>query len=145
MGEMMDESLLEIRNYTGEGFKPLISFGDWRVAVLNYTEGVHPDNNKTMERHTETDEVFVLTRGKGILLIGGNGPQVEMVYPQKMEIGTLYNVRRNTWHTILLSQDASVLIVEQGDTDERNSEYAALSAELHSQVVEIAAINSRLA
>jgi ureidoglycolate hydrolase len=145
MGEMMDESLVEIRKYTGEGFKPLVFFRDWRVAVLNYVDGMQPENNKTMERHTETDEVFVLLKGQGMLLIGGDGPQVEGVCPQEMETGVLYNVRRNVWHTILLSQDASVLIVEQGDTDERNSEYAALSAELHSQVVEIAAINSRLA
>jgi hypothetical protein len=134
----MDENLVEIRNYTGDGYKPLVSFGDWRVAILNYADGMHPDNNKTMERHTETDEVFVLTRGQGILLIGGNDRQVEIVSPLEMEIGTIYNIRRNTWHTILLSRDASVLIVEQDDTGEHNSEIASLSAEFHSQIVEIA-------
>jgi mannose-6-phosphate isomerase-like protein (cupin superfamily) len=134
----MDENLVEIRNYTGDGYKPLVFFGDWRVAVLNYADGMHPDNNKTMERHTETDEVFVLTRGQGILLIGGNDRQVEIVSPLEMEIGTIYNIRRNTWHTILLSRDASVLIVEQDDTGEHNSEIASLSAEFHSQIVEIA-------
>jgi hypothetical protein len=138
MGEMMDERLLEIRNYSGEGFKPLVFFGEWRVAVLNYVDGIQPENNKTMERHTETDEVFVLLNGQGMLLIGGDGPQVEGVCPQKMETGVLYNVRRNVWHTILLSRDASVLIVEQGDTDEHNSEYAALSEQFHHRVVEIA-------
>ena len=134
----MDENLVEIREYTGDGFKPLVFFGDWRVAALNYTEGVHPDNNKTMERHTETDEVFVLTKGRGILLIGGNGAQLDGIHSQEMEIGTVYNIRRNTWHTILLSRDASVLIVEQADTGEHNSEFAPLSAEYHRQVVEIA-------
>jgi mannose-6-phosphate isomerase-like protein (cupin superfamily) len=108
------------------------------VAVLNYADGMHPDNNKTMERHTETDEVFVLTRGRGILLIGGNAPQLDGVSSQEMETGVVYNVRRNTWHTILLSRDGSVLIVEQGDTGEGNSEFAALSEAFHHQVVEIA-------
>ena len=134
----MDENLVEIRNYTGDGFKPLVFFGDWRVAVLNYSDGMHPDNNKTMERHTETDEVFVLTKGQGILLLGGNGPRLDGVTPQEMETGIIYNVRRDTWHTILLSRDASVLIVEQEDTDEHNSEYASLPAEFHRQIVEIA-------
>jgi hypothetical protein len=134
----MDENLVEVRNYDGGGFKPLVYFGDWRVAVLNYTDDVHPDNNKTMERHMETDEVFVLTRGRGILLSGGNGPQLDMLCSQGMEIGVIYNVRRGTWHTILLSRDASVLIVEQADTGESNSEYVPLSDEFHRQVVEIA-------
>lgn len=134
----MAESFVEICAYTGEGFKPLVLFGDWRVAMLNYAAGMHPDNNKTMERHTETDEVFVLIKGSGMLLIGGDGPQVDEIIPQEMETGVLYNIRRNVWHTILLSRDASVLIVEQADTGEHNSEYVALSPEFHRQLVEIA-------
>lgn len=135
----MDERLVEVRNYTGDGFKSLVFFRDWRVAILNYVDGIHPYKNKTMERHMATDEVFVLTRGRGFLLIGGNGPEPEGVYPQAMEIGTIYNVRQGTWHTILLSRDASVLIVEQANTGEHNSEFAALSSEFHRQLVESAA------
>lgn len=141
----MDERLVQICAYTGEGFKPLVFFGDWRVAVLNYAAGMHPDNNKTMERHTETDEVFVLLKGSGVLLIGGNGPQVDEIIPQEMETGLLYNIRRDVWHTILLSRDASVLIVEQADTGEHNSEYAALSDRFHRQIVEIAATHPHFA
>jgi len=135
----MDESLLEIWEYSGEGFKPLVSFGDWRVAILNFLDGVLPENNTRMERHMETDEIFVLTRGKGVLLIGGNGAGLDGVDPQEMKIGTLYNVRRGTWHTILLSRDASVLLVEQADTGEHNSEFAALTPAFHRQLLEIAA------
>jgi hypothetical protein len=134
----MDENWLQIRSYDGAGFQPLVVFNGWRVAILNYLGAIHPERNKRMERHTETDEIFVLLRGQGILLIGGNGSKVEGVYPQKMEAGVIYNVRRNTWHTILLSRDASVLIVEEEDTNEHNSEYAALSAEFHRQIMEIA-------
>ena len=134
----MDESLVEIRRYTDEGFKVLVSFGEWRVAVLNYLDEIRPENNKRMERHLQTDEVFVLTRGKGVLLIGGNGAELDGIFPQEMETGTLYNVRRGTWHTILLTREASVLLVEQADTGEQNSEYAALSPEFHRQLVAIA-------
>jgi hypothetical protein len=138
---MMDESLVEICRYTGDGFKPLVFFGEWRVAVLNYADGMQPGNNKRMERHTETDEVFVLLKGQGMLLIGGDDPQVAGVVPQEMETGVLYNVRRNVWHTILLSRDASVLLVEQADTDVHNSEYASLSDGFHRQILEIAALH----
>jgi ureidoglycolate hydrolase len=135
----MDENLLEIREFIGIGFMPLIFFGNWRVAILRYIDEIRPDNIHAMERHVETDEVFVLMKGKGILVIGGNGPQVDEIYLQTMEPGIIFNVKCNTWHTTLLSRDASVLIVENHDTGEQNSEYASLTAELHRQIVEAAA------
>jgi len=108
------------------------------VAILNYLDDIHPQRNYMMERHTETDEVFVLTKGWGILIIGGNGQVVEGVHPQVMEIGKVYNVRINTWHTILLSRDASVLLMEERNTADHNSEFTTISEELHCQIMEIA-------
>jgi ureidoglycolate hydrolase len=118
-----------------------VTFKGWRVAILNYLDGIYPERNKQMERHTETDEVFVLLRGQGILIIGGSDSQVEGIYSQEMETGVVYNIRQGVWHTILLSRDASVLIVEQADTDEQNSEYLMLSEEFHHQIMEVAAIH----
>ena len=130
----MNGPLLEIYGYTGEGYKPLIDYGEWRVAVLRYLNGLQPDRIDTMERHTETDEVFVLLNGQGVLITGGNSQQVDGVYPQVMEQGKIYNVKCNTWHTILLSRDASVLLVENRDTSVQNSEYATLST-VHRQSI----------
>src|SRR5689334_19786218 len=134
----MNEDLLEIREYKGEGYMPLVDYGEWRVAILNFLEAVRPERNDSMERHTATDEVFVLTRGQGVLLLGGNGPQVQEIEAHPMLAGTVYNVKRNAWHTVLLSEDASVLIVENKDTGKHNSEYFDLSAEQRRQLREIA-------
>jgi hypothetical protein len=134
----MAESLLEIRDYDGEGFKPLIYFGEWRVAILRYSDDIQPDRINSMERHTETDEVFVLLHGRGTLILGGNGIKSEGALSQIMEIGRIYNVKRLAWHTVLLSNDASVLLVENHDTDKLNSEYDQLSAEQRSRVMETA-------
>jgi len=122
----MDENILEVREYADEGYKPLVDFNDWRVAILNYIDEIHPDRNQTLERHMLTDEVFVLLRGKASLIIGGNGPGLGDVDPQCLEPGKLYNVRRSTWHTVLMSRDASILIVENRDTGASNTEYARL-------------------
>ncbi len=46
-----------------------------------------------------------------------------------MEMGKIYNVKPSTWHTIVVSRDASVLIVENGDTGRDNSEYVSLKPE----------------
>lgn len=134
----MDEILLEIQNYDGEGYKPLIDYGEWRVAILRYLDALQPDRIDSMERHTETDEVFVLLHGRGVLIIGGNDDQVDSVQPQAMELGELYNVKRNAWHTILLSHDASVLIVENNDTGDHNTEFNDLTSDHRQLILEIA-------
>lgn len=137
----MNEQVLEISEYNGEGFRPLILFGGWRVAVLNYLDELLPRNIKRMERHMETDEVFVLWRGRATLLMGGNGAQVDSVTPQVMEPGKLYNVKRHSWHSILMSRDASVLLVENVDTAEGNSEYFNLSEKCLGEILAIAQID----
>ncbi len=134
----MDENWLQIREYNGQGFQSLVTFNGWRVAILNYLDDIHPEHNDSMERHSKTDEVFVLLKGKGVLLIGGNGAAVETIVPQALEPGKIYNVRRNTWHTVLLSRDASVLLVENEDTSEQNSEYTRLSQEQRNKMSQIA-------
>ena len=134
----MDESLLEIRDYQGEGYKPLVDYGEWRVAILRYLDSLHPERIDSMERHTETDEVFVLLNGQAVLILGGRGERSEGAYPKNMEIGKIYNVKRSVWHTILLSRDASVLIVENRDTGGQNSEYAQISAEDRASIRKIA-------
>src|SRR4030042_2700830 len=111
----MDESLLEIREYKGKGYKSLIHFGDWRVAILRWVKDLQPEQINAMERHTQTDEVFVLLEGQATLILGGKNDVVEGVYPQVMENDKLYNVKKNVWHTVLLSKDASLLIVEDRD------------------------------
>ncbi len=62
----MDERLLQIRDHQGEGFQPLVYFGSWRVAILRPRADTRAEGITVMERHTQTDEVFVLTRGRGV-------------------------------------------------------------------------------
>jgi ureidoglycolate hydrolase len=132
----MDETLLEICDYQGKGYQPLVDYGDWRVAILRYLDELQPERIDSMERHTETDEVFVLLLGQGVLILGGCEAQVERIYPQVMEAGKIYNVKRNAWHTILLSRDASVLLVENRDTGKHNSETTHLSGEIRRSILE---------
>jgi hypothetical protein len=136
----MDENLLQVREYTDEGYRPLIDFNDWRVAILNYIDEIHPRNNTQMERHVQTDEVFILLRGKATLLIGGNGLQLDGAFPQPLETGKIYNVKQDTWHTVLMSRDATILIVENRDTGASNSEYAEMSSEIHQQILKLGEI-----
>jgi ureidoglycolate hydrolase len=125
----MEDRLLEIREYNGEGYHPLIDFGSWRVALLRWGPGSQAEEIESMERHTQTDEVFVLLEGWAALVIGGNQGKVDDLQAAVMERGKLYNVKQNTWHTALLSRDVLILIVENRDTGKGNSEFFQLTAE----------------
>ena len=131
---MIDPKLLEICDYHGEGYQPLIAYGAWRVAILNYIDELLPENIVKMQRHGNTDEVFVLLQGRCILFIGAGADRVEEVLAEDMQPLKLYNMKRGTWHTHTLDQDATVLIIENDDTGPVNSPEIELTAEQRVQL-----------
>lgn len=133
----MDERWLQVCDYEGEGFQPLVDFGTWRVAILRSRANTRAAGIADMERHMETDEVFVLSAGRAVLLIGGGGPALEGVFPEPMQLGKVYNIRRAVWHAALLSRDASILIVENQDTSPDNSQYLPLTREQRQIIADI--------
>jgi len=38
------KDLLEIKEYSEEGYKPIIDYGAWRVAILNFIDELLPEN-----------------------------------------------------------------------------------------------------
>ncbi len=65
--------------------RPVIDFETWRVAILNYLDEIHPEKIDFMERHNETDEVFVLIKGQALLFLGEGELRIEKIHPQVME------------------------------------------------------------
>ena len=123
----IDPSLLEIHSCGDEGFHPQVDFGGWRVAVLNFIEHLLPENLKDMQRHDETDEVFVLLKGRCILFVGDGKEEAGNIHAADMVPHTVYNVKSGTWHNHTLSEDASVLVVENLGTTVENSPFCGLS------------------
>ncbi len=39
----ISKDLLEVKEYADEGYKPVIDYGQWRVAVLNYCDELLPE------------------------------------------------------------------------------------------------------
>ncbi len=134
----MDENLLEIREFTGIGYQPLIDFGAWRVAILRYIDELIPARIERLERHNETDEVFVLLEGQAVLFLGEGVEQVEKLNSQVMKPKKLYNVKHAVWHCVVLSRDASILLVENRDTTRANSDYIPLTPDQRQLIVETA-------
>ncbi len=132
----MNTHLLEIREHTGEGYLPLVDFERWRVAILNYSPTLLPENLTRMQRHNETDEVFVLLQGRCILFVGEGQDTVTHVHAENLQHQRVYNVKKAVWHTHTLSRDAMVLVVENRDTTYDNSPFTELTAAQQQQIIQ---------
>jgi hypothetical protein len=134
----LPKSLLEICDHNGPDYKPLIDYHSWRVALMNYTPDLLPKKINRMQKHTETDEVFVLLTGHCILFLGEGDEMVTKVHAVDMELYKLYNVKKDCWHSHTFSKDARVLIVENRDTVESNSPFTELSTHQQEEIVSLA-------
>ncbi len=134
----LTESFLEIREFRGIGYQPLVDYEAWRVAILRYIDELLPQNIGKMQRHDETDEVFVLLEGRCILFFGEGSQQITVIHAVDMQPMKLYNVKKGSWHTHTLDPDAMVLIIENRDTDNHNSPEIKLSDEQKQQIIELA-------
>ena len=133
----METTLCEILDCGPAGYSPLVDHGSWRVASLRPVFPLPAEQLEVVERHTESDEVFVLLEGRVILVIAGRGSRPGSIQPLVMDPGKVYNVKRDTWHTALLSRDSLVLVVENRDTGAANTEFAPLSPDQQSRMLEI--------
>lgn len=110
------EELL-VLDYDGKGYFSHFKCGGWRIAYLNYAPMFTKEGITYLERHNETDEVFILLEGEASLFMGETAKEVVM------EKFVSYVVKKSAWHNIVVSEDAKVLIVENADTGKDNSEY----------------------
>jgi len=133
-GDFIKSEYIDITSYEGIGYQPMIDYKTWRVAILRYHEELEIQNIMTMQKHDETDEVFVLLNGNCTLFVGGKGDQITEIDGIAMEPLKLYNVKKGVWHTHTLDKDATVLIVENQDTTDQNSPTITLSKEQIAQL-----------
>lgn len=104
--------MIEISSHIGEGFAVAVESGEWKIGLLRYCERF--SKLSEMERHLETDEAFVLLAGSATLFTDS-----ESVL---MKSGHIYNIPMGEWHHIVVSPDATVLVVENRNTTKQNTE-----------------------
>ncbi len=116
------QKLIEIFEHTEPGYKSLIFFEGWRIALMNFQDNMVREKITYLERHDKTDEVFVLIKGECALYIGDGSDQVGNITLFVMEPERLYNVKKGVWHNIIGKPLSSWLIVENADTSIENSQ-----------------------
>lgn len=134
----MNKEYIDVLSLESVGYKPIDSYQNWLVAVLNYTDEYLPQNIETLQKHVETDEIFVLLSGNCVLYCGGNDKDaLGEITAVQLETKKLYNVKRGTWHSHSLSKDGSMLIVENKDTTDDNSFELELNSDQKAKLVNL--------
>ena len=129
---------IQVKAFEEIGYRPLVDYGAWRVAMLNYIDELLPENIDNVKQHSDTDEVFVLLSGQCILFTADvAGDVVTGVQACPMEAGTVYNVPKGVYHTHTLTPGTKVLIVENVDTTDSNSPKVRLSPDNRKEIIRL--------
>jgi hypothetical protein len=120
-------SLLELGQYFGDGYKPVLDFHGWRVAMLRYADMVDAKHLHQVERHRNTNEVFILTAGEADLILCNPGDTPGDAYVLPMKHNVAYNIPDYGWHHVIMSKDAHIILFERTETSVETSDYAKLT------------------
>ena len=102
----------------------------WLVSIKNWK----PDNDLSgiahLEVHHSTDEQFILSAGKAILITAEreNGAFRDIVLTP-MEPGKVYNVPKECWFYSITQKDTKMMYVQDSNCSMENSDFADLSPE----------------
>lgn len=135
--ELIPSNLLAIYQSNRPGFQPVLGFPDWRVGFLNSSPDLVPDQITELQRHNESDELFILLSGDCGLILGEGNETVTHLFVQKMEPYKIYDIKQGVWHSHVLSEDARVLIVENENTSPLNSPRIGLSAAQRAELLSL--------
>jgi oxalate decarboxylase/phosphoglucose isomerase-like protein (cupin superfamily) len=98
------------------------------VGIKNWK----PENDASaidcLERHNETDELFVLLAGKCVLLYANEKSGTVDIQAMPMDQGKLYKIPRSLWHTTVTMKETKLLLVEDSATSSKNSDMLKLDA-----------------
>ena len=135
----MSTNKVSVADFEGEGLKRVVESGDWFVGIKNWkpvNDAAHFDN---MERHLQTDEVFVLLEG-GCTLLVDHSPENSCTDIRciPMEKNKVYCIHPSVWHNTITTKDAKLILMENRNTCMDNSEVQTLSSQ------EIAALRKQL-
>lgn len=122
------EGLLELGQYFSDGYKPVLDFHGWRVAMLRHSDFVTAKHLHQVERHRNTNEVFILTAGEADLILCDAGDVPGNAYVLPMKHNVAYNIPDYGWHHVIMSKDAHIILFERTETSAATSDYAKLTA-----------------
>lgn len=125
------KNLVEVGASFEQTYQPVLDFHGWKVAMLRHFEVVAPETFYRVERHWNTNEVFILTAGQADLIIfEGDDQPGERYYIFPMALNVAYNIQQSVWHHAVMSPDAHIIIFERSETSVETTDYAEIDPAL---------------
>ena len=122
---------MEILKYAfeGEGMTRVFENEKWMVGIKNWKPMNDIKNINNLERHNETDELFILLSGRCTLLYANETEKGLDIRAVDMEPLKVYNTPRSLWHNTVTEKDTKLALIEDSSTGSANSDYLDLTAE----------------
>jgi ureidoglycolate hydrolase len=121
-----------------EGLKRVYENDKWMVGIKNWKPANDIANIDCLERHNETDELFVLLAGSCTLLSAVEENGKLSIKATAMEPMKVYNIPRSLWHNTVTMKSTKLILVEDVSTGAKNSDVLKLSDEQIAEVKRIA-------
>lgn len=109
------------------GYAPILIREGWQIGHLNFMPALAAAAIDRVERHKQTDEVFILFKGASSLVAAVEGAEGLTWEICRMQPGVTYNIPAALWHTIAMLPGDVVIIVEKNDTHRHDVEYRTLA------------------
>ncbi len=130
---------MEILKYSfeGEGLTRVFENEKWMVGIKNWKPMNDISNINSLERHNETDELFILLQGRCTLLYANETAEGLDIRAVEMEPLKVYNIPRTLWHNTVTRRDTKLALIEDSSTGSANSDELKLTGAQIARVREI--------
>ena len=129
--------LIEQYHIGDKGYHPFLIRDGWQDAQHNYMPEQEIENIKKLDVHHLTDEVFILLKGKAVLITAKITEDETEYDVELMQPNITYNIPVETWHNIAMDVDCEVIIVEKSNTHEGDFDFFDLSIEKRMEMMEL--------
>lgn len=115
---------MEILKYAfeGEGMTRVFENEKWTVGIKNWKPMNDIANINNMERHNQSDELFILLNGRCTLLFANETADGLDIQAVEMEPMKVYNIPKTLWHNTVTQKDTKLALIEDSSTGSANSD-----------------------
>ena len=129
---------IEVLDFSGEGMSRVYENEKWTVGIKNWKPANDISGVDCLERHNETDELFILLSGGCTLIYANEGEESLDIQAQKMEPFRVYCIPATLWHNTVTQKDTKMALIEDSSTSGDNSDVLPLNEEQIARVKQLA-------
>lgn len=119
--------MVQKKTVSKPGFCVVCKNDAFQCAFITESGQYAPGRITEMKRHRESDEVFVLLKGKATLVTAD--PSRKRYVTTVIESGPSYCVEAGTWHYLAVSEDAMLFVTENSAVSSENTDVISIVEE----------------